>query len=114
MKSVSANVSVVSSSTVLVMFDAVGRSFTAVTVTVTVAAADSTSTESVTVKVKVAVPFQSAAGSNRSVPRSAASIESPALTSASGSSAFKVPWAASGRVTILTDFSLWPSGSLNA
>ena len=63
---------------------------------------------------KLVLPFQLAAGTNVIVPRSAASIESPALTSASGSSAFSVPWAASGRVTIVTDFSVRPSGALNA
>ena len=62
------------------------------------------------------MPFQSAAGSNRSVPRSAAAIESSLLTAAGVLPDFKMPWAASGRVAILTDFSVWPSsaGSLKA
>ena len=63
---------------------------------------------------KLASPFQSAAGSNRSVPRSAAAIVSPALTAASGSPAFSAPCAAFGSVTICTAFSVCPSASLNA
>ena len=82
---------------------------------VTVAAAlDSWSSVPVTLKVKLAVPFQFATGSNTSVPRSAAGIESSALRAVSGLPDFSAPWAVSGRVTILTDFSVWPSGSLNA
>ena len=60
------------------------------------------------------MPFQSAAGSNTSVPRSAAAIESPALTAAGVLPDFSVPCALSGREAIFTDFSVWPSGSLNA
>ena len=60
------------------------------------------------------MPFQFAAGSNVIVSNVAATIVSPGLTSASGSPAFSVPCVASGSVTICTDFSTSPLGSLNA
>ena len=62
----------------------------------------------------MAEPFQFATGSNLIVPSLAATIVSPGLTTASGSPAFSVPCALSGSVTIVTDFSMSPLGSLNA
>ena len=114
-KSPAVNVSAVSSAVLLSTAFAVGASFTDLTVTVAVAVAvDSAPDASVTLNVNVAVPCQSATGSNTSVPRSAAAIEPSLLTAAGVLPDFSVPCTLSGRVAIFTDFSVWPSGSLNA
>ena len=95
------------------MFDAVGASAAALTVMLTIAAAaDSASDVSVTLYVKLAVPFQLATGSNVIVPRLAAATVWPAVAAAVPT--FSVPCPAAGSVTIFTDFSVCPSGSLNA